>query len=80
MKGKYPTEASLRNLYDFVSKNYGKGRPVRAEYYCDSKYDKIVDFAVARMNDPNRKPYSWMPPNPNRCDTFAREAIEAGRR
>jgi hypothetical protein len=32
------------------------------------------------MNDKNRKPYSWNPLRSNHCKSFAREAVEAGRR
>jgi hypothetical protein len=74
-----PTPQSLSNLYDYLSKNLGKGRPVSAEYYADADYQKIIDFAMQRMNDPNRDPYSWNPFNSNHCKTFAKEAIDAGR-
>ena len=75
-----PTEESLKDLYDFISENYGKGHSVEAEYFSDADYRRVVEFAYRRMRDPNRKPYSWKPWNANHCKTFAREAIQAGRR
>ena len=74
-----PTAQSLNNLYDYLSGELGKGHSVSAEYHSDADYQKIVEFALKRMNDPNRVPYSWNPFNPNHCKTFAKEAIDAGR-
>jgi len=71
-----PTEASLQRLYDYISQNYGQGRPVRAQYYDDADFQRVVEFATGRMNDPNRDPYGILT---NNCYTFAREAVEAGR-
>lgn len=42
-------------------------------------FQKVVDFAIQRMNDPNRAPYSWNPLDPNHCKTFAQEGVAAGR-
>jgi hypothetical protein len=58
----------------------GKDYPADATYYDDADYQKVVDFAIARMRDPKRDPYSWNPLNRNDCFTFAREAIAAGRK
>jgi hypothetical protein len=71
--------AILKRLYDYISTHYGKGQPVKGEYYCDADDDKVIAFALARKADPKRKPYSWMPFKTNTCVTFPREAIAAGR-
>ncbi|MEW6110401.1 MAG: RHS repeat-associated core domain-containing protein [Nitrospirota bacterium] len=77
MKDGEPTEKSLQNLYKFISKHYGQGKPVDATYYDDADFNKVVDFATDRMNDKNRAPYDkWS----NNCKTFSKEAIEAGRK
>jgi hypothetical protein len=70
-----PTEASLKNLYDFVSKNYGQGRPVSATYDATADAKKVNAFAEQRRNDPKRDPYNLLT---NNCKTFAKEAVEAG--
>jgi uncharacterized protein RhaS with RHS repeats len=72
-----PTKESLTKLYDFISKEYGKGYPVWASYYSDADYQKVVDYAERIKNDPKRKPYS-VPGNT--CYTFSSSAIEAGRK
>jgi len=77
MKDSKPTEKSLKDLYKYISENYGQNKPVDATYYKDADFQKTVDFAVDRMNDKNRKPYSILN---NNCKTFATEAIEAGRK
>jgi len=74
-----PTPKSLKSLYDFLSKKYGKGKPVSADYYSDAKYLDIIKFAEKRKNNPDRDPYSWNPFSPNHCKTFAQEAVDAGR-
>jgi len=71
-----PTAESLANLYKYISKHYGKNSPVDATYYSDADFQKIVDFALKRMADKNRKPYDLFK---NNCKTFAAEAIKAGR-
>ncbi len=76
MKDGKPTEESLKKLYNFISKSYGQNKPVDASYYEDADFQKTVDFAIDRMNDKNRKPYSLLN---NNCKTFATEAVEAGR-
>jgi RHS repeat-associated protein len=73
-----PTQASLANLLNFVSKHYGHGGPVDAQYYQDADYQKIVDFARNRIRDKNRDAYSWNPLHMNTCKTFAHDAISAG--
>jgi RHS repeat-associated protein len=72
-----PTAASLDNLYDYISKHYGHGSHVDATYYPDADYKKIIRFAKQRMNDKKRKPYNILT---NNCKTFARDAVNAGRR
>jgi hypothetical protein len=71
-----PTPESLQNLYDYLSKNYGKDKQVSAEYDRDADYQKVVDYAEQRIRDKNRKRYDL---RKNNCKTFAREAIKAGR-
>ncbi|WP_130618673.1 RHS repeat-associated core domain-containing protein [Dyella amyloliquefaciens] len=73
-----PTQASLTNLMNFVSKHYGHGSPVDAQYYQDADYQKTVDFARNRIRDKNRDAYSWNPLHMNTCKTFAHDAISAG--
>jgi RHS repeat-associated protein len=75
-----PTRESLARLYDFASRNYGKGSRVEATYYDDADYQRVIDFAMQRMRDPNRRAYSWNLLKPNHCYSFANEAIQAGRR
>ena len=70
-----PTPGSLRALYDWLSKNLGKGSPVVGEYDPTADYQKVIDFAERRMRDPNRSPYS---PFFNNCFTFSDEAQRAG--
>lgn len=72
-----PTQKSLDNLYDYVSKHYGHGKSVHAEYYDDADYQQVVDFAEKRKNDPNREDYNILT---NSCTTFAHEAVDAGRK
>lgn len=72
----HPTQASLDNLYDYISKHYGHNSHVSATYYRDADYNKIVRFAKQRMNDKHRKPYNILT---NNCKTFAKDAVNAGR-
>ncbi len=72
-----PTPESLENLYGYLSEHYGKGAHVSANYTALADYQKIIDFAEDRMNDPNRSPYSWNPLCPNHCKSFAMEALNA---
>jgi hypothetical protein len=71
-----PTAESLANLYKYISEHYGKNSPVDATYYPDADYQDIIDFALKRMNDKNRDPYSL---GTNDCKTFRKDAINAGR-
>jgi RHS repeat-associated protein len=71
-----PTQASLDNLYGYISKHYGENSHVTATYYQDADNKKIIRFAKQRMNDKNRKPYNILN---NNCKTFAQDAINAGR-
>jgi RHS repeat-associated protein len=77
MKDGEPTEESLKNLYKYISKQYGQNKPVDATYYKDADFQKTGDFATDRINDKDRKPYSIIN---NNCKTFATEAVEAGRK
>jgi RHS repeat-associated protein len=71
-----PTQESLNNLYDFLSKNYGKNSPVSPNYYPDADHNKINEFMENLKNDPNRKDYNLLN---NNCKTVARDAISAVR-
>ena len=71
-----PTDASLKKLYDYVSKHYGQGKEVEAEYHEDADAAKVNAFAEQRKNDPDRAAYDLLT---NNCKTFATEAIEAGK-
>jgi RHS repeat-associated protein len=72
-----PTPQSLQRLYDYISEHYGRNSPVDATYYDDADAQRVVDFAERRRRDRNREPYGLLG---NNCFTFAREAIQAGRR
>jgi RHS repeat-associated protein len=73
-----PTQESLNNLLTYISAHYGHDTSVDATYYPDADYKQIVDFALERMRDPHRAPYSWNPLHRNTCKTFAQDAIKAG--
>jgi hypothetical protein len=53
-----PTEQSLKNLCDFISHHYGHDTHVTGDCYPDADYRQIIDFALHRMHDKTRKPYS----------------------
>jgi hypothetical protein len=71
-----PTQESLDNLYNFLSEKVGHGSSISADYDTTVDFDKVVGFALRRMNDPLRDRYSIFS---NNCRTFARDAMEAGR-
>lgn len=74
-----PTAESLEALKKALSERAGKNtQPVLQCEKADEQ--KVYDFAEAYKNNPNRPPYSWKPWNPNHCRSFARGAIDAGRR
>ncbi len=73
-----PTRDSLFRLYSYLSRVCGKDSPVRAIYYPDANYRKVIWFATLRMWDPNRRAYTWDPIDPNDCWSFAAEAAAAG--
>ena len=75
--GGKPTEGALKNLYDFLSNNYGKNSPVSAKYYPDADHNKINEFMENLKNDPNRKDYNLIN---NNCKSVAGDAISAGRK
>ncbi|MCI0732190.1 MAG: hypothetical protein L0Y38_00005, partial [Methylococcaceae bacterium] len=67
-----PTQASLDNLYDYLSRNLGKGSEVSATYYPDSDYQGTIDFADRfRRNHPDYNLFN------NNCKTFGRAAATA---
>jgi hypothetical protein len=74
-----PTAESWGDLLKSLDK-MGKGKETKVNCYESSDAGKINDFAERRMNDPNRRPYSWNIFMPNTCTTFAKEAIIAGYR
>jgi len=71
-----PTEKSLQSLYDWLSKNLGKGSQVTGDYDPGADYQKVIDYAERLKNNPNRAPYSWY----NNCFSFSYEAQQAGHR
>jgi len=73
-----PTSDSVTHLYSYLSKHFGKRRPVRATYYRIANYHLIVQFALGRMYDKHRRAYSWNPLDPNDCWSFVQEAIAYG--
>lgn len=74
-----PTAESLQRLRDFLGQRAGKGTD--ASMTCGRDWDekKMMDEAERTRNDPNRRPYSWNPLNPNHCRTFADRIIDFGR-
>lgn len=79
MSNGQPTQASLQNLYSYISTNYGKSGAVNPTYNTDSDYQKIVNYALKLQSDTGRESYSWNPLSPNTCKTFAGNAIDAGK-
>jgi RHS repeat-associated protein len=74
-----PTAESLDKLKQYVSAKLGKETPADFTYYDDADSKRVIAFAVQRMNDDKRDPYSWKPWAMNTCKTFAADAVEAGR-
>ncbi len=72
-----PTPESLSKLYDFLSKNFGKGSSISPTYFDDADYSKVNDYATTLKNDPNRPEYDLFT---NNCKTFAKAAAQAGRK
>jgi hypothetical protein len=72
-----PTQESLDRLYDYLSKEYGKGTKVLADYDAGADYQKVVNFAEQRMRDPNREKYNILT---NNCTHFSSEAVAAGKK
>ena len=70
-----PTQASLDNLYSYISRNYGHGTEVDATYDATADAGKVNAFAEKRMHDDKRKDYNLLT---NNCTTFANEAVAAG--
>jgi RHS repeat-associated protein len=68
------TPASLKKLYDYVSKHYGKGFPVSAKYYDDADSKKMEGWI---KSGPEKNPPKWNYPG-STCKDYARKAIEAG--
>ncbi len=67
-----PTQKSLSELYDFLSKNYGKSSNVSAEYFPNNDYQGTVDFAN-RFGKKHPDYNLWN----NNCKTFGRTAATA---
>jgi RHS repeat-associated protein len=74
-----PTAESLDKLRQYVSAKLGKETPADFTYYNDADSKRVVAFALQRMNDDKRDPYSWKPWAMNTFKTFAADAVEAGR-
>ncbi len=71
-KNGLPTEKSLKNLYDYMSKTYGKGHKVSADYHEDSDYKGTIEFA-----ENFKEKHSPYKPISNNCKTFAKDAATA---
>jgi RHS repeat-associated protein len=71
----YPTTESMEELLGNLSRRFGNGVPIEAQYYRDADHEKIDQFAKERMGDEERDDYSvlW-----NNCFNFAADAIRAG--
>ena len=67
-----PTHDSLNRLYDYLSRNLGKGSHVSATYYPESDYQGTIDFAE-RFSQ-NHPCYDLLG---NNCKTFAKSAATA---
>jgi RHS repeat-associated protein len=71
-----PTDKSLQGMKEYLAKNYGKG--TKAELTCEPvNQSKVNEFAENFMNNPDRPNYGWFPAN--HCQSFARNAIGAGK-
>lgn len=73
-----PTQASLARLYSFVSENYGRGSPVKAEYHEKADYEKVVEYAERRRMENENKDRQKYGLLTNNCFSFAQEAVVAG--
>ncbi|WP_288124959.1 RHS repeat-associated core domain-containing protein, partial [Delftia sp. 13_1_20CM_4_67_18] len=72
-----PTDDSMRNLEEQLSKRSGKGTP--AKLTCSSADPKkVADYAKEISENKDREKYNWNPFNSNHCRTFARDAAKAG--
>lgn len=71
-KNGLPTDTSLKKLYDYLSKNYGKNSNITPTYYPDSDFLETIGFAEDfRKNHPNYDPLF------NNCKTFGKAAATA---
>ena len=68
-----PTQDSLDNLYNFISKNYGHDSHVSPTYYPDTDYQKANDYA-----ENFSKEHDCYGLVGNNCKTFAHDAATAG--
>jgi RHS repeat-associated protein len=67
-----PTEKSLNNLYDYLSKKFGKNSNVTPTYYSDSDFQGTINFAEAFKKE--HPDYSLLS---NNCKTFGKNAATA---
>jgi len=73
-----PTEASMKNLMKFLSKEIGKGSKVEGAYIRNDQYQKMIKYAETRRSqniDPNRRSYNELTYN---CMTFCYNVAESG--
>jgi len=71
-KNNLPTQTSLNQLYNFLSKNFGHGVEISATYYPDSDYQGTINFAEKfRRKHPDYDLWS------NNCKTFGKTAATA---
>ncbi len=67
-----PTKDSLDNLYDYLSKNFGKGSKISATYYPNSDFQGTIDYAEKfRKSHPDYDLFK------NNCKTFGKDAATA---
>jgi RHS repeat-associated protein len=73
-----PTDKSLANLMDAVSRIAGQQTRVEGAYVKDDNFRKMANYAEGRVKeskDPDRKEYGILG---NNCGTFAKDVLEAG--
>jgi RHS repeat-associated protein len=76
-----PTEASLDAIEATMSREFGKGNTVTSIYNNNADASKIIAFALDRQKNIAKYPYSLNPFGKHKfnvCDTFAKDAFEAG--
>ncbi len=82
-KNGMPTDKSLDAIKEVMSREYGQDKFVASVYDRKADAQKIIDFALDRQKNTEKYPYSINPFGKNKfnvCDTFAKDALKAGRR